>query len=96
MPRVGYDKQTKTLYGDFRSNTQRNAVSTRSKLNQHAAKYNNLSAKQQRQVAEGLNKWATNFENHYQKGLSKGMNHAQAEAYANKAVSGPTKKRRRK
>lgn len=92
MRRVGYDKQTKTVYADLRSNKKRTQESTRQKLDQHAAKYNKNSAA----VQQGLNNWANNFENHYQKGLSKGMNHAQAEAYANRALSGPVKKRRRR
>lgn len=48
MARVGYDRQTKTLYGDFRSNAKRNQVSTRQKLDQHAANLSGSPKKKKR------------------------------------------------
>lgn len=56
----------------------------------------NLSAKDQKKVADGLVKLQNRFEGHYQQGLSRGMSHEQAEAYANKQLSRPPKKRTRR
>ena len=42
-----------------------------------------------------ISKWAINFENHYQAGLKRGMSHVEAENYANRKLSGSSRKRKR-
>lgn len=45
-------------------------------------------------ASPGLSKLADRFESNYQKGLSRGMSHEQAETYANNKLSSPRRKRK--
>lgn len=67
---------------------------TRRTGNSSPRTFNQLSAADQRRVAQGLNKLQNRFEGHYQQSISRGMTHEQAERYANDRLNKPPRKRR--